>query len=128
MTVYLLQTPRPKIRNIPVNLEPAKKYGKIIPVLHEDVNPCLNTSLVIGEMEKALADFNYRSDYILWVIGDPLTLMLAGAVLAKRGLPYYTWLRYCKRTDNRTNEVTSVFYQPTKVILAPDKNGSALVS
>jgi len=115
-TVYLVQEPRQKNRASPINLDPARKFGTIKSLLHEDVKASQNPLLVLGEIEKGLKNFDHWNDYILWAIGDPLAPLMVGIALAKLSIPHFMWLRFSKHIDRSKGQPTGEFtYIPEKI-------------
>jgi len=112
--VFVIQTTR-----YPADVRPAKIYGEIEYILGTGDRTSSNPDLTVHKLFKALETFSPETDFILWAGGDPLSLMLTGAVMIELGLPRYKYLRFEKdRSRPVSNGEPAVgFYVPVQVDL-----------
>ena len=90
------------------NLSGALKFGsEIISIFNKEIPVWSSSRPFVKQMESKLMSFNSEEDYIL-VVGDPVGINMAGAVLVDKGHRSYKLLKW----DNRQKE-----YFPVEIVL-----------
>ncbi len=110
MTVYLIQHPPMNRKGWSPNTTSAAQYGPIRTCLSPSESASFDPGRAREKLQAKLADFNPKTDYILWAGGDPLALMLAGAVLYSMNHINVQYLRYERELDSQTRERTGNGY------------------
>lgn len=96
----------------------AANYGAIHFLLEPDQSPSTKPAVCRAKIYKELyANFDYKTDYIVWSGGDSLALFMAAAVLAKNlNVPAIKWLKFERGRDLEGNRVPGKsFYTPVEV-------------
>lgn len=114
--VYVIQQTRR-----PADVSPAATYGDIHFVLTAGDRTSVNPDQTLRRLDKQLANFT-ADDYILWAGGDPLSLILVGAVLFDLGHDSFRYLRYEKADPRNPSSVP--YYVPVEVTLAEPETRS----
>jgi len=110
--VFVLQATRYQ-----ADVSPAAVYGEIIFVLSAGDRTCSNPELSAEKLTKALKDFNYREDFIVWAGGDPLSAIVTGLVLSNLGMKKFRFLRFEKNRHTKPGQPVTGFYSPVEVNL-----------
>lgn len=102
--VWLLQE-QPKGRER-FDVSTAEAFGRIVPVLVDGEQPGFRPYEAYERIAKKLENFDPETDALLYAGGDPLTLLLAGAVLATRDdVQTVRFLRYHRERNKETGQL-----------------------
>lgn len=97
--VYLVQ----QLKEIPGkavrDLNPVLAYGAITTLIEPGDNPAINSETVRDKVANRLANFNAEVDYLVWVGGDPVGILIVTSELLRRGIKRFCWLRYSFRLE-----------------------------
>ena len=97
------------------DISPARAYGDITFVLTSADRTSADYESTMAKLRAMLRNFDPDNDYILWSGGDPLSLMLLGALMRDHNFYTFTYLRY-EKPDAR-NPQSAPFYVPVTVTL-----------
>lgn len=110
--VYVLQATRYQ-----ADVSPAAVYGEIVFILSAGDRTCSNPEISMDKLTRGLENFNYREDFIVWAGGDPLSAIVAGAILFDLGITKFRFLRFEKNRGTKPGQQVNGFYSPVEVDL-----------
>ena len=110
MTVYIRQEPTSE-----KDLTSAAQYGALKPILASDDNPAKNAMFSMNKIYNALYDYNSEEDHLCFPGGDPVALLLTGAVLERLGIEEVSYLVWNRERDNAGMRKSTGFYMPKKI-------------
>lgn len=88
----------------------------MITVLDHVDRPSAYPQQAFDKMLRIMAEEASEGDYVLWAGGDPMSLLLAGMVLAHLGLTdNIEWLRWDRRTDPEGHRTGFGYYTPVRI-------------
>ncbi len=128
MTVYIAHSPRLSDEGKAPDLSSAARFGAIVSLLERGEHPGLNPEYASRRLKERLEKFDPEKDHILWVMGDPLSLMLITAELIARGVTSFSWLRSSRKLDANKNRTGEIQYFPTRVDLSRFKDAPSKLS
>ena len=99
------------------DLSSANRYGAIHFVISSRNTPSLMPGPAMLEARQNLCDFDPAKDYLSWSGGDPLAMLLVGAVLAENGVRDVKFLRYDRDRGTDGRRTGGGFYTPITVRL-----------
>jgi hypothetical protein len=100
------------------DLSSAQRYGRVEFLLDGRDKPSLTPGPCLRKIYKGLQDM-HPDDYIFYAGGDPMGLLLVGAVLRDQGFSEINFLKWDRETDPDTGERVqgAGYYIPQKVKL-----------
>lgn len=110
MTVYIIQEPTSE-----KDLSSAAQYGALKPILSSEENPLKNIMASMNKIYNALYDYDSEQDHICFPGGDPVALLLTGAVAERLGIEELSYLVWNRERDNTGNRKSTGFYVPKKI-------------
>jgi hypothetical protein len=126
--VYLSAQPSVSRDGTLPRLEPLAEWGRLRVLINPGEDPRYNPTKALNLIRKRLADFNPKTDFLVWVGGDTLAAMLVGIVLSdmsvneQAGFAAFKWLRWDRgRTGRGERTDAGGRYVPITVEL-PDPN------
>jgi hypothetical protein len=94
----------------------ALKYGRLCPVFAQGSRPSANVMSSVEIIKDVFKDFDPAQDYLVWVGGDQLVLLLVGAYLSSRQHSRVQWLSWNReRDDQGVRNPTKGYYIPRKI-------------
>lgn len=101
------------------DMSSALKYGKLCPVFAQDARPATSIKQSIETLQHVLKDFDPDQDYVAWVGGDQIVLLLLGAYLASKRFQHIQWLWWNRERDPQTGlrNPAKGYYVPRKIEL-----------
>lgn len=101
------------------DMSSALKYGRLHSVFAQDARPSTNIHHAIETIKYEFKDFEPYEDYLVWVGGDQLALLLVGAYLASKRHNHIQWLWWNRERDPLTGirDTSKGYYIPRKLEL-----------
>lgn len=119
-TVYVVHAPRIARDGAMPDLTPAAKFGSLSTLLEAGEHAAMYPDRAREKIAKRMDRFNPEEDFLMWVGGDPVALMIVSAELCRRGILRYTWLRFSRKKDPATGQRTEVpEYYPVIIDVGP---------
>jgi hypothetical protein len=133
--VYLISEPSTsRVRDHKAkNMEPLYEHGEIVVLVRSGEHPGFQPARVMRLIRQRLTDFNFETDFVAHVGGDPLAVLMVGMALADMSVAEdgeslfhrVRWLRYDRPEapgGGRTHE--GARYVPTDVEIDPESLGA----
>ncbi len=92
------------------------EHGEVITIVESGIHPFEKPSKAIDALFHRLEDFDRLIDKVVWVGGDTLAAIIAGAVLSELNIPWFWYLKYERyRSKEDGHRLNTGYYRPKKI-------------